>query len=193
MGICKITLGFTMNGQIQTAFLAGGCFWCLDAVFRQVKGVQHVESGYMGGHLEQPDYESVCSGESGHAEVVRVDFDADIVPFNTILQIFFAIHDPTQLNRQGNDVGTQYRSAIFWCDESQAAEAQAMINTLAHDQVFNSPVQTELVKADAFYPAEAYHQDYYRLHPGQGYCAVIISPKLAKFRQHFSQFLKQDV
>jgi peptide-methionine (S)-S-oxide reductase len=176
--------------KTKNAVFAGGCFWCLDAVFRQAHGVLRVGSGYMGGLQPDPDYETVCTGKSGHAEVVSIEFDEAVISFETLLQIFFAIHDPTQLNRQGNDVGTQYRSAIFWTDPTQGDQARQMIAQLEHDSVFSAPIVTEVLAATPFYPAETYHQDYYQLHPEQGYCSVVISPKLNKFRTYFKHLLK---
>ena len=168
----------------QTAVLGGGCFWCLDAVYRQMHGVLQVESGYAGGVSDAPDYEQVCSGRSGHAEVVRIQFDPAQISYREILDIFFVIHDPTTLNRQGNDVGTQYRSVIFYQDDQQKAIAQqAMAEAAA---LWPDPLVTELSPLPAYYAAEAYHQNYYQQHPQQGYCAYVISPKLAKARQKFS-------
>lgn len=173
----------------QFALLAGGCFWCLDAVFRDVKGVKSLTSGYMGGELSDPSYEAVCSGTSGHAELVRIEFDPAVVSYRELLEVFFVIHDPTQLNRQGNDVGSQYRSAIFWLDEAQRDCAQQMLVDLA--PAFAAPIVTELSPATQFYPAEEYHQDYFRRNPGQGYCAFVVAPKLQKFRAKFARLMKQ--
>ena len=170
----------------QMAILAGGCFWCLEAVFEQVPGVLGVVSGYIGGALENPDYESVCGGQTGHAEAVRIEFDPERVSFGQLLEIFFSIHDPTTLNRQGNDVGTQYRSAIFCHDEGQRIEAETMIAALDAQPIWPAPIVTEVLPATVFYPAEAYHQHYYAQHPEQGYCQFIIAPKLEKFRKLFS-------
>jgi peptide-methionine (S)-S-oxide reductase len=172
---------------LEKAILGGGCFWCLDAVFREVVGVSHVVSGYAGGARPNPSYEQICTGATGHAEVVEISFDPEIISFRALLSIFFAIHDPTTLNRQGNDIGTQYRSVIFCQNEAQAAAAEEMIGVLNATQVFPAPVVTEVVTAPSpFWPAEAYHQNYYAHHPGQGYCQIVISPKLAKFRQKFA-------
>ena len=170
----------------ETATLAGGCFWCLEAVFEQVPGVLSVVSGYMGGTTPNPDYEAVCSGQTGHAEVVRIEFDPQIIGFNQLLEIFFSIHDPTTTNRQGNDVGTQYRSAIFFHDEQQQAEAESIIAALDAEHVWPAPIVTQVMPAPAFYPAEDYHQHYFARHPEQGYCQFVIAPKLAKFRELFS-------
>lgn len=174
----------------EAATLAGGCFWCLEAVYEQLQGVLAVESGYMGGQVEQPDYEAVCSGDTGHAEVVQLQFDPAVISYREILEVFFAIHDPTTLNRQGNDRGTQYRSAIFCHSPEQLATARALIAELTEAKVFADPIVTELAMAPKFWPAEAYHQGYFRAHPNQGYCMVVIAPKLAKFRAKFAARLK---
>ena len=170
----------------QVATLAGGCFWCLEAVFEQVPGVMSVVSGYIGGTLVDPDYEAVCSGQTGHAEAVRIEFDANRISFAGLLEIFFSIHNPTTLNRQGNDIGTQYRSAIFCHDDQQCTEAEAMIASLDARHIWPAPIVTEVLAAGVFYPAEDYHQHYYAQHPEQGYCQFIIAPKLEKFRELFS-------
>jgi peptide-methionine (S)-S-oxide reductase len=170
----------------QVATLAGGCFWCLEAVFEQVPGVTRVVSGYIGGTLENPDYEAVCSGQTGHAEAVRIEFDPGRISFGQLLGIFFSIHDPTTPNRQGNDIGTQYRSAIFCHDEPQRAEAEEIIASLDERHIWPAPIVTEVAPATEFYPAEEYHQHYYAQHPEQGYCQFVIAPKLAKFQELFS-------
>lgn len=170
---------------LQKAVLGGGCFWCLDAIFREVKGVTQVISGYAGGARPHPSYEQVCSGATGHAEVVEISFDDAVVDFDTLLDIFFAIHDPTTLNRQGNDIGTQYRSVVFCQDAAQEAAVRAKIAALTSAQVFAAPIVTEIAGAEPFWPAEAYHQNYFARHPQQGYCQWVIAPKLAKFRQQF--------
>ena len=170
--------------------LAGGCFWCLEAVFDQVKGVESVESGYMGGGRPHPTYESVCTGTTGHAEVVQIRFDPAIISYRELLHIFFGIHDPTTLNRQGNDVGTQYRSAIFYHSPEQKTTAQEVITTLTGEKLFENPIVTEVVEASTFYLGEEYHQEYFERNPSQPYCAYLISPKVAKFRQQFSDKLK---
>jgi peptide-methionine (S)-S-oxide reductase len=179
------------NAQTRVAILAGGCFWCLDAVFRELGGVCEVRSGYMGGLSDKANYEDVCSGLSGHAEVVQIEFDPGVISYRELLEVFFMIHDPTQLNRQGNDAGPQYRSAIFWLDEVQRGEAEALLGLLAQEQVFAAPVVTVLQPASEFHPAEAYHHDYYRRNPQQGYCAFVIAPKLAKFRAKFAHLLSR--
>ncbi len=173
------------DSHVQVATLAGGCFWCLEAVFEQVRGVQEVESGYTGGALADPDYESVCSGRTGHAEAVRIRFDEREISYRELLEMFFSIHDPTTLNRQGNDIGTQYRSAIFYHSDAQRADAEAIIADLNDRNVWSKPIVTELRAAPIFYPAETYHKRYFARHPEQGYCRFVIAPKLAKFREHF--------
>ena len=173
---------------VETAILGGGCFWCTVAVYLEVKGVTKVESGYMGGHTDDPTYEQVCAGTSGHAEVVRVEFDPVQISYRDILEIFFTIHDPTTLNRQGNDVGTQYRSVIFTTSPEQEATARQVMAEMAH--VWNAPLVTEIQPQQAWHRAEDYHQDYFRQHPLQGYCAFVVAPKLAKFRQTFAKRVK---
>lgn len=181
-----------MSTATQTATLGGGCFWCLEAVYDRMRGVKAVTSGYMGGQTDHPSYEAVCSGKTGHAEVVRIEFDPSEVGYREVLEVFFAIHDPTQLNRQGNDVGTQYRSAIFWHDETQKAEAEALIAELTRDGVFPAPIVTEVTPATAFWPAEDYHRDYFERHPNQPYCLFVVAPKVAKFRDKFPRLMKPD-
>jgi peptide-methionine (S)-S-oxide reductase len=170
----------------EIATLAGGCFWCLEAVYDEMKGVESVESGYLGGEVPNPTYEAVCSGRTGHAEAVRITFDPAVVTYREILEVFFAIHDPTTLNRQGNDVGTQYRSAIFYHSPEQKATAEAMIAELAADQAFPGRIVTEVTPAVPFYQAEDYHQEYFARNPGQGYCSFVVAPKVAKFRKNFT-------
>lgn len=174
----------------EVATLAGGCFWCLEAVFEQMVGVTSVTSGYMGGRKANPTYEEVCAGRSGHAEVVQVVFDPRRAAFRDLLSVFFAIHDPTTLNRQGNDVGTQYRSAIFYHSAEQQAVARDTIAALTRDRVFDAPIVTEVVPAADFYPAEGYHQRYFARNPSQPYCTYIVAPKVAKFRKQFTAQLK---
>ena len=177
-----------MDNNIQIATFGGGCFWCIDAAFRRVKGVLNVSSGYAGGEIENPSYQQICTGLTGHAEVVQLDFDSSIVSYNTLLEMFFTLHDATQLNRQGNDVGTQYRSVIYYHDEKQKAESQAMIDAL--QKQIREPIVTELSPLTNFYPAEQYHQDYYNENPNQGYCSILIAPKLAKFELYYADKLK---
>lgn len=169
----------------EKALLGGGCFWCLDAAYREVDGVTAVISGYAGGTRANPSYEQICTGATGHAEVVELTFDPSLVSFRNLLEIFFAIHDPSTLNRQGNDVGTQYRSVIFCQNKAQEEIAQTIIAELNTSHVFSAPIVTEISAAPAFYPAETYHQNYFALNPGQGYCQIVIAPKLNKFRQKF--------
>jgi len=175
----------------EIATLAGGCFWCLEAVFDDLKGVDSVESGYMGGKTVNPGYEDVCSGETGHAEVVQLSFDPKQVSFKEILEVFFLIHDPTTLNRQGNDVGTQYRSAIFHHSAEQKTAAEQVIANLGAAKIYDGPIVTEVVPASKFYLAEDYHQEYFRRNPAQPYCAFVVGPKIAKFRKHFLEKLKK--
>jgi peptide-methionine (S)-S-oxide reductase len=175
----------------EIATLAGGCFWCLEAVFDDMKGVESVESGYMGGKTANPTYEEVCSGQSGHAEVVQLTFDPSAVSFREILEVFFVIHDPTTLNRQGNDVGTQYRSAVFYHSPEQKSAAEQVIANLNSARIYDDPIVTEVAAASKFYVAENYHQEYYRRNPAQPYCAYVVRPKVAKFRKHFLEKLKK--
>jgi peptide-methionine (S)-S-oxide reductase len=173
----------------EQATLAGGCFWCLEAVYEQVRGVTGVKSGYAGGFTRDPTYEQVCSGATGHAEVVQVTFDPTSISYREILEIFFAIHDPTTVDRQGADVGPQYRSAIFTHSEEQAEVARNLVANLQAQGLWDDPVVTEIEPLDRFYPAEPYHDEYYRRNPNQGYCRVVIGPKLAKFRKSFAHRL----
>lgn len=181
-----------MNANLQTATLAGGCFWCLEAVFDEVKGIQGVESGYAGGHVDNPSYRAVCNGDTGHAEVVQVHFDPDIVSYRDLLNVFFAIHDPTTLNRQGNDVGTQYRSAIFYHDDEQKKIAEELIKELNAQKIWDKPIVTEVSKLDKFYMAEDYHQEYFARNPYQPYCMAVVAPKVIKFRKHHLEMLKKQ-
>lgn len=175
---------------IEIATLGGGCFWCTEAVYQQLNGVETVESGYSGGRIPDPTYEQICEGNTGHAEVIRLQFDNTIVSYRDILEIFFTIHDPTTLNRQGNDVGTQYRSVIYTHSEQQMAMAREVIAAMAH--VWDAPIVTELQEAPVFYPAEAYHQNYFLNHPMQSYCAFVVAPKVTKFRQVFASRAKKN-
>lgn len=171
----------------QVAILGGGCFWCLEAVYQEARGVIQVESGYMGGHDDKPTYEQVCAGTTGHAEVVRVTFDPAVISYRDLLEVFFTIHDPTTLNQQGNDVGTQYRSVIFFESPEQEATARKVIAEMAN--VWDAPIVTELKPAETWFKAEDYHQNYFRQHPMQGYCAFVVAPKVAKFRKMFAERL----
>lgn len=177
-----------MTSEIAT--LAGGCFWCLEAAYDELKGVLSVESGYSGGQVDNPSYKQVCTGTTGHAEVVQVTFDPQIISFKDILNVFFVIHDPTTLNRQGNDVGTQYRSAIFYHNDAQKMTAQEVMKELTDQHVWDHPLVTELKPFEKFYVAEDYHQEYFANNPSQPYCMVVVAPKVVKFRKHFMQMLK---
>ena len=179
-----------MLQQEEKATLGGGCFWCLEAVYENLKGVSQVESGYIGGATGHPTYRDVCTGATGHAEAVQVTFDPAVVSYSDLLDVFFVIHDPTTLNRQGNDVGTQYRSAIFYHTPEQKRLAEAKIAELTAAQLFDAPIVTEVTAAGPFYRAEDYHQGYFRAHPEQPYCQYVVSAKVAKFRKHFADRLK---
>ena len=183
----------TTSPQREVATLAGGCFWCLEAAFQDLKGVERVQSGYAGGRVANPSYEQVCTGTTGHAEVVQITFDPKVVSFDDLLHVFFTIHDPTTLNRQGVDVGSQYRSAIFYHTPDQKATAERVIAELQSEHVWDDPIVTELKPLEAFYPAEEYHRDYFRRNPTQGYCSAVIAPKVAKVRKLFLDKLKQPV
>ncbi|WP_137174695.1 peptide-methionine (S)-S-oxide reductase MsrA [Massilia sp. HP4] len=172
----------------EVAILGGGCFWCLEAVYLEARGITRVESGYMGGQVDNPSYEAVCSGTTGHAEVVRLEFDPAVIAYRDILEIFFTIHDPTTLNRQGNDVGTQYRSVIFTTSPGQAEFAHKVIGEMG--LVWDAPIVTEVLPQETWYKAEDYHQNYFAQHPLQGYCAFVVAPKVAKFRKTFTDRLK---
>ncbi len=178
----------TNQTATQTAVLGGGCFWCLEAVFLEARGVTQVESGYMGGDDPAPTYEAVCGGGTGHAEVVRIAFDPSLISYRELLEIFFTIHDPTTLNRQGNDVGTQYRSVIFYDSPEQEATARQVIAEMAN--VWDGPIVTELAHVNIWHKAEDYHQGYFRQNPNQGYCAFVVAPKVSKFRKTFTDRLK---
>ena len=180
-----------MGKQLEVATLAGGCFWCLEAVFDELKGVESVESGYSGGHVQNPSYTQVCDGNTGHAEVVQVTFDPQVVSFKDLLTIFFTTHDPTTLNRQGNDVGTQYRSVIFYHDEEQKKIAEAVIQEIGAERIWDNPIVTEVKPFDQFFIAEDYHQEYFKNNSFQPYCRVVIAPKVAKFRRKFADRLKK--
>ena len=179
-----------MSGRREAATLGGGCFWCLEAVYEQVKGVERVVSGYAGGHVPRPTYEQVCGETTGHAEVVQVTFDPEVVGYRELLEVFFTIHDPTTKDRQGNDVGTQYRSVVFWHDEKQREVAQQVMREVAEQDLWGAPLVTELEPLREFWPAEAYHQGYFRRNPTQGYCVAVVRPKVAKFRQRHAALLK---
>jgi peptide-methionine (S)-S-oxide reductase len=173
------------------ATLAGGCFWCIESVFNRLRGVGSAVSGYMGGHTLNPTYKDICNGDTGHAEVVQVTFDPAVISYRELLEMFFTLHDPTQLNRQGNDVGTQYRSAIFWHTPEQKAEAEAVMAELTAANQFDAPIVTEVTEAETFYPAEDYHQGYFDQNPHQPYCQFVVAPKVAKARAKFAARLKE--
>jgi peptide-methionine (S)-S-oxide reductase len=182
------------NGKgklLEVTTLAGGCFWCLEAVYDELKGVEDVVSGYSGGNVANPSYERVCTGDTGHAEAVQVTFDPQIASYRQLLEVFFTIHDPTSLNRQGADVGTQYRSVIFYHNAEQKAIAEQVMSELEAQKLWKKPVVTELVPFESFYPAEEYHQEYFKRNPYQGYCMVVIAPKVAKFRHKYMESLKK--
>lgn len=174
----------------QVATLAGGCFWCIESAFNSVDGVESAISGYAGGQTDSPSYEAVCRGDTGHAEVVQVTFDADSISYREILEIFFALHDPTQLNRQGNDVGTQYRSAIFYHNDEQRHQAEAIIQEMTDDEIWPDPIVTEVEPINNYHPAEDYHQNYFKNNPQNQYCAMVVAPKLAKFKKTFASRLR---
>ena len=177
--------------NLETATLAAGCFWCVEAVFDDLRGVESVESGYSGGHTENPTYQQVCSETTGHAEVIQLKFDANVISFKEILQVFFAVHDPTTLNRQGNDVGSSYRSAIFYHSDEQKRVAEEVVGEVEAEAVYDNPIVTEIEPFDKFYIAENYHQEYFSNNPNQPYCAAVVAPKVAKFRRKFVDRLKK--
>jgi peptide-methionine (S)-S-oxide reductase len=179
-----------MSETLQTLTLGGGCFWCTEAVYVQVRGVVDVESGYCNGHVQRPSYEQVCTGSTGHNEVVRLVFDPAQITAREVLEIFFVIHDPTTLNRQGNDAGTQYRSGIYFSCEQQGAIARDVIRDMGESGVYSRPIVTEVLPLSNYWPAEAYHQDFFENNPGQGYCVAVAAPKVAKFRKTFSRLQK---
>ncbi|MEY4598219.1 MAG: hypothetical protein RLZZ445_1016 [Pseudomonadota bacterium] len=183
------TTGKTAVREVAT--LGGGCFWCLEAVFDGLVGVESVESGYCGGHLANPTYEDICGGDTGHAEVVRITFDPAVVSYTDLLDVFFVIHDPTTLNAQGNDIGTQYRSVIYFHSPEQKAVAEATIKCLTDAREYSCPIVTEITTAPHFYAAEPYHQEYYENNPRQPYCQFVVAPKVAKFRQKFATRVKK--
>lgn len=182
-----------MPKEQEVATLAGGCFWCVEAVFDDLGGVEDVVSGYSGGPVPNPTYKMVCSGSTGHAEVVQVTFDPSVISYRDLLKVFFAIHDPTTLNRQGADVGTQYRSAIFYHSEEQRKTAEDVIRELTAEKLWDDPIVTEVAPLKKFYPAEMYHQEYFRRNPDQAYCQMVIAPKVAKFRKQYIEKLKRVV
>ncbi|QJD98457.1 peptide-methionine (S)-S-oxide reductase MsrA [Mucilaginibacter robiniae] len=179
--------------NIQKATFGGGCFWCTEAIFQTIHGVQSVVSGYTGGQTENPTYMEVCNGDTGHAEVIEIEYDADQVSFDDLLLVFFKTHNPTTLNQQGNDVGTQYRSAVFYHNEEQKQQAEAMIKRLTDEQVFDKPIVTQIVPAEEFYKAEDYHQNYFVDNPMKPYCAFVIQPKMNKFAKEFTEKIKTEL
>jgi peptide-methionine (S)-S-oxide reductase len=178
--------------NMETAILANGCFWCTEAIFQQLKGVKSITSGYTGGNLKNPTYKEICTGTTGHAEAIEIKFDASVISYQEILEVFFATHDPTTLNRQGYDAGTQYRSAIFYTSENQKNIAITFIEDLTKANVFNNPIVTEVTPLSIFYPAEDYHQNYYNNNKTQGYCVAVINPKLEKFMKQYQSKLKKQ-
>ncbi|MBK9332604.1 MAG: peptide-methionine (S)-S-oxide reductase MsrA [Ignavibacteria bacterium] len=178
--------------NLEKATLAGGCFWCIETIFRDLKGVESVISGYSGGSTKNPTYEEVCSGKSGHAEVVQISFDPDVIGFDKLLEIFFHIHDPTTLNRQGADVGTQYRSAIFYDSDNQKKVSEEIIKKINESKLWDDPIVTEVSKLDIFYPAEDYHQDYYNNNKEKSYCSMVIAPKVRKFYKDYKDLIKDN-
>lgn len=178
--------------NLETATLAAGCFWCVEAVFDDLRGVEDVVSGYSGGHTENPTYREVCDGNTGHAEVIQVKFDPAEISFKEILQIFFSVHDPTTLNRQGHDIGTQYRSAIFYHSDEQKRVAEETVAEINAEGIWDAPIVTEVTSFDKFYPGEDYHQEYFANNPNVPYCAAVVAPKVAKFRQKFVSRLKKQ-
>jgi len=185
-----VSEGGSEKGRTETATLGGGCFWCMDAVFRRVRGVESVTCGYAGGQSEDPDYEAVCRGDTGHAEVVRVEFDPDVVSYRELLEIFFGVHDPTTPNRQGPDVGSQYRSIVLAESPEQERTARETMAELEEEGIWDAPLVTEVEPLETFYPAEDYHQDYFRKNPEQGYCRAVVAPKVQKLRRTFRDHLK---
>jgi peptide-methionine (S)-S-oxide reductase len=183
---------FIMSNQFETATLAGGCFWCLEAVFDEIKGIESVESGYSNGHVMNPSYRDVCNGNTGHAEVIRIKFDPSMISFRDLLNVFFAIHDPTTMNRQGGDVGVQYRSAIFYHSPEQKVVAEQTISELNAQKIWSSPIVTEVTAVNNYFVAEDYHQEYFARNQNQPYCQAVVAPKVSKFRKHYLELLKKQ-
>jgi peptide-methionine (S)-S-oxide reductase len=181
----------TQQNQLETITLGGGCFWCLEAIYNELKGIIKVESGYAGGIVPNPTYNQVCTGTTGHAEVIQITYNPTIITFKEILQIFFTMHDPTTLNHQGNDVGTQYRSIIFYHNENQKHIAEQIINEITQARIWNNPIVTQIEPYNLFYKAEEYHQEYYKKNPAQSYCRIIIAPKISKLRKQYFEKLKK--
>lgn len=180
------------NENLETATLAAGCFWCVEAVFDDLQGVVDVVSGYSGGHTDNPTYQQVCSETTGHAEVAQIKFDPSVLSYADLLRVYFTVHDPTQLNRQGNDIGTSYRSAIFYHSDEQHRTAEEIIAEITAEGLYDKPIVTEVTPFDKFWPAEDYHQEYFTNNPNQPYCAAVVAPKVAKFRQKFASRLKKQ-
>ncbi|MCP4312714.1 MAG: peptide-methionine (S)-S-oxide reductase MsrA [Bacteroidetes bacterium] len=180
------------SNDLELATFGAGCFWCVEAIYERVKGITRVESGYSGGHVNNPDYKSVTTGKTGHAEVVQLEYDPEVISFAALLEIFFKTHDPTTMNRQGADVGTQYRSTVLYHNEKQRETAQRVISELDRAGIWNDPIVTTLESFNVFYSAEQYHQEYFENNPNQGYCRVVIQPKVEKFNLLFREFLKQE-
>ncbi|MBP7654881.1 peptide-methionine (S)-S-oxide reductase MsrA [Candidatus Dependentiae bacterium] len=178
--------------KLDSVILGGGCFWCIEAILNELKGVEKVESGYSGGNLKNPTYEEVCSGKTGHAEVVKITFDPEIISYVKLVEIFFHIHDPTTLNRQGNDVGTQYRSVIFYNSDEQKKSAEDVIKKISDSGLWDDPIVTEVTALDVYYPAEDYHQDYYNNNKEKSYCSIVIAPKIAKFYEEYKDLIKDN-
>ena len=178
--------------QIETATFGAGCFWCVEAVFQQLKGVKKVVSGYTGGTIENPNYREVCTGNTGHAEVIQIEYEPDVISFKDLLDVFWHTHDPTTLNRQGNDTGTQYRSAIFYHSETQRSKAEESKSEMDNSGIWDDPIVTEISAIDVFYPAEEYHQNYFQLNPNQPYCQFVIHPKMKKFTKDYKDKLKSE-
>jgi len=179
------------NEPRQLATVGGGCFWCTEAIFNELRGVEKVESGYSGGNVENPSYEDVCTGRTGHAEVIQVTFDPETISYRDLLQVFFTLHDPTTMNRQGADVGTQYRSAVFYHDEAQRKVAEDVVREVSTSKIWKKPIVTEVAPFKAFYKAEDYHQEYFQKNRNSGYCQVVIAPKIVKLREHYREKLKR--
>jgi len=192
LGVNAMSQTVSNSSPKEVVTVGGGCFWCTEAVFEQLKGVEKVESGYSGGTVPNPSYEQVCSGDTGHAEVSQITFDPKVISLKQVLEVFFTVHDPTTLNRQGNDAGTQYRSVIFYRDPEQKAMAQQVIKEIQDAKIWSGRIVTELTPFKAFYRAEDYHQEYFRLHGSQPYCRAVIAPKVVKFREHFRALLKDN-
>ncbi len=178
--------------KLDSVILGGGCFWCIEAILNELKGVEKVESGYSGGNLKNPTYEEVCSGKTGHAEVVKITFDPEIISYEKLVEIFFHIHDPTTLNRQGNDVGTQYRSVIFYNSDEQKKSAEDVIKKISDSGLWDDPIVTDVTALDVYYPAEDYHQDYYNNNKEKSYCSIVIAPKIAKFYEEYKDLIKDN-